>query len=319
MKYTASFLIQSINKTGEDAVVSIDKEGLTLGNYFVDYADILRLRPVNHRVFLDLFGGDCVEISMLGFSYDGFFEELMECFSARSLEALFIEEPSIMSCEGEYELPETEFTPAERGRCRVMLFPDAVCILPQTSQAVRIPLCFTTEIRLDGYQLFLTLRTGETYMVGKMGYDTKPFAERCQKAADKTVRTREKLLKQLRPEAPFLHPGLFRTCQEEESWAAALGRYRCAVELYTNEKAATYLYQFADQQQFLYFLEEAMEAVGSHREIIFLPEEQLNEKPLYRMAVYRSRAVRFLRERSQGRLIHTENHAEKLRQFLENI
>lgn len=38
-----------------------------------------------------------------------------------------------------------------------------------------------------------------------------------------------------------------------------------------------------------------MEAVGSHRELIFISDEQLNEKPLYRMAVHRSQAVRFLR------------------------
>ena len=317
MKYSACYFIQSINKSEEDAAIVIDKEGLTLGNTFVDYADIIRLRPVNHRVFLDLFDGDSIEISMLGFSYDGFYEELMERFSSRSLEALFIEENAIMSCEGEYELPETELTPAERGRGKVMLFPDSVCILPQTSHAVRIPLCFTVNIQLDGYLLFVTLRTGETYMVGRMGYDTKPFAERCQSAAAKTVRERESLLKQIKTEEPFLHPGLFRTCQEEEFWGAALRKDRCAVELYTKEQAATYLYSFNQQQQFLYYLEEAMEAVGSHRAIIFLPEDQLNENPLYRMAVHRSRAVRFLRERSAGRLIHSEKHTEKLREFLE--
>ena len=56
--------------------------------------------------------------------------------------------------------------------------------------------------------------------------------------------------------------------------------------------------------------------MGVHREIIYLSDEQLAEKPLYRMAAARSEAVRFLRERSDGRLIHSANHAQHLLDYL---
>lgn len=56
--------------------------------------------------------------------------------------------------------------------------------------------------------------------------------------------------------------------------------------------------------------------MGVHREIIYLSDEQLEEKPLYRMSVARSEAVRFLRERSCGRLIHNESHSKRLQDFL---
>ena len=204
----------------------------------------------------------------------------------------------------------------ERGRCKVQLYTDSVCILPQTSHAVRIPLCYATEIVPEGYRIDLRMRTGESYSIGKMGYDTKPFADRCLDAWKKTVKTRSQMISALRTEEPFLHPGLFRTVQAEEYWAAAFGSGVCAVELYTNDQAATYLYRFPDKEQFVFYLEEAMEAVGSHREIIFLPEDQLNRNALYRMAVHRSRAVRFLRGSSAGRLIHNTTHEEKLKQFL---
>ncbi len=59
-----------------------------------------------------------------------------------------------------------------------------------------------------------------------------------------------------------------------------------------------------------------MEAMGPHREIIYWTEEQISEKPLYRMAVQRCEAASFLRDRSAGRLIHSASHAEKLREFL---
>ena len=63
-------------------------------------------------------------------------------------------------------------------------------------------------------------------------------------------------------------------------------------------------------------LEQALEAMGPHREIIFISDEALAEKPLYRMAAARCKAVRELRARFAGRLIHSANHAERLNEFL---
>ena len=61
-----------------------------------------------------------------------------------------------------------------------------------------------------------------------------------------------------------------------------------------------------------------MEAMGTHREIIFMTQEQLSEKPLCRMSVARSEAVRFLRSKTAGRLIHNATHEQRLKDFLEN-
>ena len=74
--------------------------------------------------------GETVEVSMLGFSFDGFWEELSKAYAERSREALFVEETAVMAVEGEYR------TAAESGRGRIALFPDAVCILPPSAAAV---------------------------------------------------------------------------------------------------------------------------------------------------------------------------------------
>ncbi len=297
---------------GADAELSIEREGLRLGSRFLDFADVKILRPVNHRVLVGTLSGEEIEISMLGFSFDGFWEELMTLFGDRSLEALFVEEKELMRSEGEFQ------TPRESGRAKLALFGDAVCILPQTAGAVRIPLCFARELRLDGYQLHITLETGAQFTVGRMGYDTKPFAERAQQAADRVKKERAAAISRLRAEPPFNRVGLFRTAQPEQYWLAALGKGVCAVELNTGDDAATYLYRFPETEEvFLRQLELAMEAMGPHREIIYWSEEQLREKPLYRMAVQRCEAVTFLRDRSAGRLIHNASHAARLREFLE--
>ncbi len=304
MKYSGHVL-------GRGAELSVEREGLRLGSRFLDFADIAALRPINHRVYLDTLSGEQIEISMLGFSYDGFWEELTGCFGKRSLEALFVEEEQLMLCEGEYALP------GESGRAAVALYPDAVCILPQTRSAVRIPLCYAQELRLDGYQLDIVLRSGARYTVGRMGYDTKPFAERAENCAARVKKRRAQSLAAVPLTEPFTEKGLFRTKQAEHYWNAAFGPGVCALEFFTGEDAATYLYRFSEPRElFLAQLEEATEAMGSHREIIWLPDAQIADKPLCRMAVDRSLAVRFLRSRSDGRLIHSAGHAERLREYL---
>ena len=297
---------------GADAELSIEREGLRLGSRFLDFADVKRLRPVNHRVLLGTLSGEEIEVSMLGFAFDGFWEELTTRFSDRSLEALFVEEKELMRTEGDFR------TPLESGRGKIALYGDAVCILPQSMNAVRIPLCFARELRLAGYQLTIALETGAEYTVARMGYDTKPFAERAQAACERVKKERAVALGKLRAEPPFTETGLFRTQTPERYWLAAFGKGVCAVELNTGDDAATYLYRFPEAEQvFRRQLELAMEAMGPHREIIYWTQEQLLEKPLYRMAVQRCAAVTFLRDRAAGRLIHSANHAERLRAFLE--
>ena len=309
MKYTACM-------NANEMEIRIEKEGIYTGPSFLDYAEISGIRPINHRIFLDLLNGETAEISMLGFSFDGFYEELLQCFGERSKEALFVEEELIMQCEGEYALPEDSEGAKEAGRCLIALYPDAVCILPQTSHAVRIPLAFTAGIDRQGYCLYLTMQSGDVYMVGKMGYDTEAFEERCRRQTEKTKKKRAQLTAQIALQEPFTQKGLFRTRDEENYWQAAYGGGGCAVELFTDEKTATYLYRAEEPDRFAHALEVAMEAVGTHREIIFMEEGELLKNPLYRMCVHRSKAVRFLRSLSEGRIIHTQSHAQKLNEFL---
>ena len=304
MKYSGSVC-------GSQTEIAIEREGIRLGDSFLNYADFKTIRPINHRVYVDTLDGEETEISMLGFSYDGFLEELCGSFSDRSIEALFADEKPIMRCEGEYILPDSQ------GRGTVILLPDAVCVAPPTDRAIRIPLCFTSEIAVEGYLLRITMRSGERYTVGRMGYDTMPFAERTQKCADLTKKKRAQAVSRLKITPPYTHCGLFRTEQPELYWLAAVKDGRCAIELFTGDDSATYLYSFSEPEKlFMENVEAATEAMGVNREIIYLSEQQLQEKPLYRMSVARSEAVRFLRSKSCGRLIHNASHSQRLSDFL---
>ena len=294
---------------GIDSNITVEREGLRHSGGFVDFSAIKALRPVSHKVYIER-SNTTEEIGMLGFSYDGFWEELLGAFGDRSLEALFTEENPIMKCEGEFSFS------GESGRALIMLFSDSVCILPQTENARRIPLCFTENIDIDGYIMHLTLDTGEEYSVGKMGYDTKPFFERTQSAAKKIRETRKEKLAALTQKPPFEKILLLRT-QSTDYLGTIVKNGRCAVELFTDEDTATYLYSFDESEDvFLKKLSHAMEAMGKKREIIFLPEEKITENPLYKMAVVRTPAVSFLRSRCTGRLVHSSRWEEKLLEFI---
>ncbi len=305
MKYNAQ-------ANGRDTEISLEKEGIRFGSRFLDFADVTSLMPINHRVFISTLEGEDIEVSMLGFSYDGFWEEMTGLFGERCQEALFIEEPCVTISEGEYSAP------IGNGRGKVALFEDSVCIMPETRNAVRIPLCFTEEIKLQGYEIHFTTVAGEHYIVARMGYDTKPFAERTMDFAGKVKKERKRALESIIIQEPFAVKGLFRTKHSEQYWQAAFGRQCCAVELFTGEDSATYLYRFQESRDaFRGQMEMALEAMGPHREIIYWSQEQIERKPLYRMALRLSPAANFLRERSAGRLIHSESHAKKLQEFLE--
>ena len=87
---------------GSDLTLAIEDEGIKIGSRYLDYSEVWSISPVSHRVLIDTMSGEQIEISMLGYSFDGFWEELLDRFGKRSLEALFVDEELIMLVEGEY-------------------------------------------------------------------------------------------------------------------------------------------------------------------------------------------------------------------------
>ena len=62
---------------------------------------------------------------------------------------------------------------------------------------------------------------------------------------------REKALADTSLNAPFTEKGLFRSKRSEQYWNAVFGKGVCAVELFTGEDAATYLYRFDEDKEII--------------------------------------------------------------------
>lgn len=304
MKYSAQV-------AGQNVTVIIDKKGIAVNDEFLDYADFKRMFPNNHSVHLELLSGREIVFSMLGFSFDGFWDELVKAYENRCLESMFIEEQVVMRCEGEYRLP------AESGRGTVILYPDSLCILPPSDNSVRLAFSQVREMTVTGYTMTVSMLCGKSYAVGRMGYDTMPFFERAEKLWKKNNLERARMIKTVAVESPYTVGGIFRTCHPEQYWTAAVADGKCALELYTGEDSATYLYEFTEPKEvFVRNLDEALEAMSTNREIIYITDGALAENPLYRMAVARCEAAVFLRSKFTGRMIHSESHSQKLTDFL---
>lgn len=386
-----------------DAVVSVEKEGLDIRPaskgpaVFLDYADLYDYRLINYHLFLEL-EKETWELSQLGYQTEEFFEKLWLAYDARSREALFLEGSPLIEAEGDYEYQEGQLH--AKGKAKLALYEDCLCILPHNAGARRIPLCFAAPPVREGFSLTIRLDTGDVYTIARLGYDTDPFFEKLAKAQAKAAKTwaekhreleqelasgPDKLLGGKKPQfeamkalagcassagkkALALLCGLFapekdsgegsgpeeipeepdREDSEPEEipetpagedaepagedgepsgkavtppgkrfWLSAVDNGEAAVELITEEQSAIYLYRFqTDSVTFAAILRHAMESVGSHRELIYLEEERLNENALYRMAVVRNRYVRYLRSCWAGRIIHSGNWEEKLKEFL---
>lgn len=304
MKYSAQI-------SGQDVTAVIDSSGITINGEFLDYADLRHISPNNHNITLEFLSGRKTVISMLGFSFDGFWEELQKSYENRCLESMFIEEQEVMRCEGEYMLP------SESGRGTLILYPDSICILPPSDNSVRLAFSQVKELSVAGYTLTVAMLSGRSYTIGKMGYNTKFFFERAGKLWKNNNSERDRIIQSLRIEPPYTVGGIFRTCHPEQYWTAAVTGRKCALELFTGDDSATYLYEFSEQKDiFIQNLNEALEAMSTNREIIYISDEALSANPLYRMAVARCDAVRFLRSKFTGRLVHSGNHHQKLCDFL---
>ncbi|MCR4817031.1 MAG: hypothetical protein K5842_07615 [Bacteroidales bacterium] len=285
----------------------------------LDYADLLDFRLINYHLILTTTNGS-IELSMLGHDTEPFFENLWSAYSERGKEALFIDGTPLYTGVGDYIF--TEQGVAQHGIAKIELHSDALFLSPHDHLSRRIPLCFARDIAVKDFGIDLTLDTGDTYTIRRIGRDTQAVYEKMQKVRESVSKQWRQAHHELESDIlerlgdkkdEYQHikncgckmiSGLYRL-DGEGFWFAGIKEGRAAVELVTQEQTATYLYSYdTDDNAFERSLRHSMESVGLHREVIFT---DLSEKPLYRMTVDRSYHLRFLREHNQKRVIHNSS------------
>ena len=321
----------TVGNQSEQVTCAIGNESLDItsgkGKRSLNYADLQDFRLINYHLFLTTVSGE-MELSELGRETETFFENLWTAYMKRSREALFVEGTPLYSGEGDYAF--TEQNVSQHGIAKVELFSDALCLCPHDNLARRIPLCFAQEPVEENFGISLTLDTGDTYDIRRIGRDTQAVLEkmcnRRKSVLKQWLNAHRELNNQIAGRlGNRLHEyeyikdcgcrmitGLYRL-DGDGFWFAGLKDGKAAVELVTQEQTATYLYQYdTEDSVFETSIRHAMESVGLHREVIFT---ELADKPLYRMTVERSYHLRFLREHNQGRVIHNPSWDKNISAF----
>lgn len=366
-------LLQSAGFNGETVItvteeaLLFDGEGKTL---ITPYSDIDAFNVQNYRLLINTESGQLV-LSQMGSDVTSLFGKLWDAYNKRTLKAFFVEGPAMFETEGEYRY--SDDGGRSQGVAKIKLFDNCLCILPSGADARRIPLCFMTEPVIANFAIKITLDTGETYEVIRLGNHTQRLFEliksnmakihdnavetvksidgslgarqasdiawlmpdgaaaafsALESIAPSFVKAAEERIAQSRAADTYLFfkeictadslfagikTGLSREEEGDAIWVSAIRESGdggvAAVELALGEEssAATYIYGFnGGKEAFFKRLNHAMEAISFHREVISLSDEELNkaDKALYKMAVKRTGALRFLRSCFKGRAIH---------------
>ncbi len=113
------------------------------------------------------------EVSRFEHGCEPFYQTFYDTYSMKVRKALFVRGAPILKTNGEYRYEEDDRTAA--GRAVIEIYEDCVLLLPPDDGARRIPLVFVTGMHKDGYELTLSLDSGERYSFIRLGHDTQPF------------------------------------------------------------------------------------------------------------------------------------------------
>ncbi|NLA86057.1 MAG: hypothetical protein GX847_01990 [Clostridiales bacterium] len=168
--HSVGFNGEAVMTLEEDALV-FDRAGKSL---VIPYADVDGFSVQNYRLLINA-ETYSVQVSQMGRDADVLCEKLWDAYNARTLKAFFIQDGQQFQAQGEYRY--SDDGGKSQGTAKILLYENCLCIMPLSSDARRIPLCFVTESVMTGYSIKMTLDTGETYEIIRLGDRTKRLFE----------------------------------------------------------------------------------------------------------------------------------------------
>ena len=143
--------------------------------YAIAYTDIVSISDENYRLTVHTIHGTLVA-SKLGLELSPVYIQLYEKYNETVLKSLFVDEPPVLKTHGEFRYSDSGGSAS--GAADIRLFPRCLCILPPNEKGRRIPLCFVRNLEKGDFVHKLTLDTGETYEIIRLGHDTQSFDDK---------------------------------------------------------------------------------------------------------------------------------------------
>ncbi|NMA24406.1 MAG: hypothetical protein GX936_01935 [Clostridiales bacterium] len=172
--------VQSVDFNG-DALITLEEDAVVMEkagkSLVVPYAEIDGFSVQDYRLAINA-ETYSVLVSQLGRDVGVLYERLWDAYNARTLRAFFVRGAPQFEAQGEYRYADDGGR--SQGTAKIKLFDNCLCILPPSSDARRIPLCFMKEPIMTEYTITMTLDTGENYEVIRLGDRTKRLFELIQ-------------------------------------------------------------------------------------------------------------------------------------------
>ena len=161
------------------AVIAVNEDHLRFEGpgkiLIVPYSNIDLFYINNYRMYIETDNIGQITLSKMGRDMDSMYEQLWNGYNDRTLKAFFVSGTSMFETEGEYRY--SEDGGEARGRAKIKLYEDCLCILPPDAGARRIPLCFMREPVMTDFTISMALDTDEHYEVIRLGSSTRRLFE----------------------------------------------------------------------------------------------------------------------------------------------
>ncbi len=210
MEFKLNCLLKGENSqagSGSDARCRLEEESLSIlpdfgeALYF-SIRDITSVSASDYRVRINLTSGETLVLSELGYKYEDFLRILFKIRNEMIIKDMLMQESVKKSgVEAEYTRTDESKDIRESGECRARLYETALVIIPSRSEILRIPYCYISGMRKEGYSLELDTAYDGSIILSRMGREFDPFCRALSDIINELSLKAQKMIKELLPEA----------------------------------------------------------------------------------------------------------------------
>ena len=190
-----------------EARASLDEQHPTLTIMFgmpmlFAYTDVVGISDYDYKVDLFLTSKEKLNLWGLGYQYEDFLFQLYKLRNELMLKYLLMEESLIQAgFEAQYTQLDSSGQINQSGNCEIRLYDTSLVVLPQKSEPIRLPYCYTTNINKQDNKLTITNEFLEKTELTRLGQNFDPLAKALSDAINKMMLRTKQNIKELVPEA----------------------------------------------------------------------------------------------------------------------
>ncbi len=165
------------------------------------YREIAEIEEGDYRFKVVLRDGQIIECAEIGYQYEDFLENLIRLRNELRLSDMLMDESVIVPGISGHFL-ERGPTPGRSGEGLVRLYETALVVIPRTSDPVRIPYSFISQVSEPDYALQVDTEFGPSYVFSQMGEGLDLLKRSLSKASTDLAARALSICREILPNAP---------------------------------------------------------------------------------------------------------------------